>query len=53
MKKSKRRKFGKYKQTEDYYPLINPHSIEGTANIAVPSEEDIEKAKRWVDDVEK
>ena len=53
MTKNKKRKLGKYKQIEDYYPLINPHRIENATNITVPSEEDIEKAKNWVDDVEK
>ncbi|MDD5017454.1 MAG: DUF3787 domain-containing protein [Eubacteriales bacterium] len=43
----------KYKQIKDYYPVVNPHSIEEDTHISVPSEEDIEEAKRWVDETEK
>ena len=51
MKKKKRK--NPLKQTTDYYPIINPDKIEGAANISVPSEEDVEAAKHWVDKTEK
>jgi len=47
---NKKRKDKDYlKQIEDYYPLINPDRIQDITNTSIPSEEDIQEAKDWVD----
>ena len=43
----------KLKQTKDYYPIVNPNAIENTTNVSIPSEDDLERAKRWVDETQK
>ena len=51
--KKKYNKIDKFKQIKDYYPIINPHHIENVTHTTVPSEEDIEEAKKWVDETQK
>ena len=38
-----------FKQIIDYYPVINPYKLQKGTNISIPSKEDIQAAKDWVD----
>ena len=49
----KKKNKSRLKQIKDYYPITNPHSIEDGSNANIPSEDDIEEAKRWVDETQK
>ena len=40
-------------RTKDYFPLNNPADRDEAANVPLPSQDDIEEAKRWVDETEK
>jgi len=44
-----KRRRPRLKRTKDYYPLTNPDQLQGKERLSVPSEEDIERAKNWVD----
>jgi len=48
-----KKKQPRLQQIKDYYPLIHPDRIEEGTNASLPGEEDIENAKRWVDDTPK
>jgi len=48
-KKKKRRT----QRTKDYFPVTNPAELDENTNVSLPSEEDIEQAKAWVDDTGK
>ena len=41
------------KKTPDYFPVTNPDELEDETLISIPSEEDLENAKEWVDETEK
>ena len=38
-----------FRQITDYYPLINPFRLQAVTNVSIPSKDDIEAAKEWVD----
>jgi len=41
------------KRTENYFPVTNPDELDEETKISIPSDEDLDNAKNWVDEVEK